>query len=300
MRKKSRNSLWKSILKYRFVYLLLLPVLLYFTVFSYAPLAMGVVQSFLASRLIGPPAFNGLQNYLDLFADYQFWQAFYNSLFMGVFTALFTFGFSLLLALALNEVRTRVVKSCVQSVSYLPHLFSWTVVGGIWVSIFSTNGLLNSFLRLIGAHPGAALMASRGLARWVMVFTGTWQSMGYYAILFLAAIVTIDPGMYEAAQIDGAGRLRQIGCLTLPKLVPTMKVIALLSVMGLLRNFDQVFVMGNSMIQDKVDTLLLYIYNKGILQFQTGLATAAASVVLAATVLITFLLRRLLRYDSSY
>jgi putative aldouronate transport system permease protein len=133
-----------------------------------------------------------------------------------------------------------------------------------------------------------------------MVFTGAWKGAGYFAVLFLAAIVGIDQSIYESAAIDGESRLRQMFYITLPNIVPTMKVVAMLSVMALLRNFDQIFVMGNASIYDKVRNLLYLIYNEGIIKFRIGPATAAATLVLLATLIITFAVRKLIRYDETY
>lgn len=289
----------KLIKKYKAIYVMMLPVLLYFIVFSYYPLILGLIQSFQKSQLIGNPTFNGIQNYVDLFNDYQFRQAFVNSFTIGAGTQIMVFVFALILALGINEVRFKFVKTSIQTVSYLPNLFSWTVVGGMWVTILSSNGMLNGFLNLLG-QPSVQFMADRNCAKLIMILTGAWKDMGYYALLFLASLVSIDGSIYEAAQIDGATRIRQITNITVPELIPTMKIIIILATMGFLRNFDQVFVMENSMILDKIRTLLLYIYTEGILQFKVGVATSAATVVLVTTIVITSIVRKLIRYDENY
>ena len=169
----------------------------------------------------------------------------------------------------------------------------------MWVTILSSNGMLNGFLNLLG-QPSVQFMADRNCAKLIMILTGAWKDMGYYALLFLASLVSIDGSIYEAAQIDGATRIRQITNITVPELIPTMKIIIILATMGFLRNFDQVFVMENSMILDKIRTLLLYIYTEGILQFKVGVATSAATVVLVTTIVITSIVRKLIRYDENY
>lgn len=295
----SNHYQWKQIKKYRVIYFMMIPVLLYFIVFSYYPLALGVVQSLQTDVIIGTPEFAGVQNYANLFADPQFWEAFSNSLIMGAGTQALVIPLALLFALGLNEINNRFVKSTIQTTSYLPNLFSWTVVGGMWVTILSTNGLVNGFTSIFGVK-ATQFMAERNLAQFIMILTASWKALGYYALLFLAAIISIDTSVFEAAQIDGASRLRQLFSISIPELYPTLKIVVLLGVMGLLRNFDQVFVMENSIILDKVNTLLLYIYTNGITHFRVGLATAAATIVLIATLLITFVVRKLIRYDESY
>lgn len=285
--------------KYKAIYIMMLPVLLYFIVFSYYPLLLGIVQSLQKNKLIGTPEFIGIANYKEVLGDYQFKQAFSNSLVIGIGTQLLSFVLSILLAISINEIRNKISKSTMQTVTYLPNLFSWTVVGGMWVFILSTNGLINSVLSLIG-HDSIQFLADTKYSQGIMILTGTWKSIGYYAVLFLASIVSIDSNVYEAAQIDGASRVTQITKIIIPQLIPTMKIIIVLGTMGLLRNFDQVFVMGNPTIMDKVRTLLLYIFTEGITQFKVGKATAAATVVMAATLIITFIVRKLVKYDDNY
>lgn len=285
--------------KHRLIYLMMVPVILYFIVFSYYPLLLGLVQSFQTNSLLGTPGFAGIQNYTQLFSDFQFRQAFVNSFVIGLFTQICTFFASLVFALGLNEVRQNFLRSSVQTISYLPNLFSWAVVGGMWITLLSNTGLINGILNAFGLK-SVQFMAMPGLAKLIMVLTEAWKSTGYCALLFMASIVSINGSIYEAAQIDGASRLKQIVRLTIPELVPTMKVIVLLGAMGLFQNFDQIFVMENSTILDNIRTLLYYIYVNGILQFKVGLATAGATVVLLATFLLTAVVRRLLRYDETY
>ncbi|MEG0742884.1 MAG: sugar ABC transporter permease, partial [Clostridia bacterium] len=125
-----------------------------------------------------------------------------------------------------------------------------------------------------------------------------WKGAGYCAALFLAAIVSIDPTLYEAASIDGASRLQQTAAITVPSIASTIKVVVVLGVMGLLRNFDQIYIMSNASILDKVRNLLYLIYTDGIVQFKIGIASAAACVVLVATMLITFVVRKAIHYDE--
>ena len=168
--------------------------------------------------------------------------------------------------------------------------------------LFAPNGMVNGVLELLqgGNFQPIVFMSEPAFARAIMIFTGAWKGAGYYAVLFLAAIVAIDPSIYESAAIDGASRLRQMFQITVPNIVGTMKVVTMLGVMGLLRNFDQIFIMGKSTILDEVRNLLYLIYTEGITQFKIGNATAAATLVLLATLIITAIVRKLIRYDESY
>jgi len=298
----SAGILWRRIRKYKFIYALFLPIALYFIVFSYYPLALGIINSFRKSKLIGAPEFVGLANYKEVLLNPLYADAFVNTVIVGVGTFVVQFIFGLLIALSLTEIKSNIVKSSVQSVTYLPNLLSWAIVGGMWIKILAPSGMANGFLQLLkgsGFTP-VVFMAEPKYARAIMIFTGAWKGAGYFAVLFIAAIVSINSAIYEAASIDGASRIKQIFYITIPNLVPTMKVIVVLGSMGVLRNFDQIFVMGNSTIYDKIRNLLYLIYTDGIVNFKVGLATAAATLVLIATLLLSSIVRRMTKYDETY
>ena len=296
------GQLWKQVKKYKFIYAMLLPIALYFIIFSYYPLLLGILLSFRKSKLIGIPEFVGLTNYKDVISNPLYIEAFVNTLIVGFATFIVQFTFGLMIALGLNEIKRKSVKSAIQSVTYLPNLLSWAIVGGMWITILSPSGMMNGLRQIIGGSnfTPVIFMSEPHLARAIMVFTGAWKGAGYFAVLFIAAIVSINDTVFEAARIDGASRLKQIINITIPSLVPTMKVIIVLGSMGVLRNFDQIFVMGNSTIYGKVRNLLYLIYTEGIVNFKVGLATAAATLVLIATFLLSTIVRRLTRYDENY
>lgn len=302
MNNKKVINLFKKIKRYRFVYIMLLPVVAYFLIFSYYPLALGIHNSFHKVKVLGGSEFIGLENYKTIINNPLYTQALWNSIIVGVGIFLLQFAWGLLIALLLNEIKGKVVQSAVQTVTYIPNLLSWAVVGGLWITILSPTGMFNGILKLFmgdGFRP-IVFMSEPRFARGIMIFTGAWKGAGYYAALFLAAIVSIDPNLYEAASIDGASRLKQIISITLPNIIPTMKVITILAAMGVLRNFDQIFMMANSSIYDEVRNLLFLIYNEGIIKFNIGPSTAAATLVLLATMIISFTVRKLIGYDDSY
>lgn len=208
------------------------------------------------------------------------------------------FAFPILVAIALNEVTKNVLKRFTQTVIYIPHLFSWVVVGGIWISILSPDGgLVNELLKWAQLEPIHFLTQER-YARPVVIFTAIWKEMGYICIIYLAAIVGINPSMYESARIDGANLWHEIRYITLPQLIPTMKIVLMLNIMSVLKIFDQIFMMSNPLIAHKVDVIMLYTYEKGILQFQMGVASAAAYLVILATLILTIVTRIIIRYDK--
>lgn len=299
--KKDKN-VWKKVKRYRGIYLMLLPVLVYFLVFSYYPLVLGIINSFQKVKILGGSEFAGMDNYINVATSSTYQQALGNSLIVGIGTFLLQFVLGLVIALLLNEVKNKVARSLIQTVTYIPYLLSWAVVGGLWITIFSPTGMINGILEMFfsGDFQPIVFMSEPIFARGIMIFTGAWKGAGYFAALFLATIVSLDSSIYEAAQIDGASRLQQIMRITLPQIKPTMKIVTVLSAMGVLRNFDQIFIMGNPSINDKVQNLLVLIYNDGILKFDVGTATAAATLVLLVTMLISFVVRKLIGYDQAY
>lgn len=299
--KKDKN-VWKKVKRYRGIYLMLLPVLVYFFVFSYYPLVLGIINSFQKVKILGRSEFAGMDNYINVATSSTYQQALGNSLIVGIGTFLLQFVLGLVIALLLNEVKNKVARSLIQTVTYIPYLLSWAVVGGLWIAIFSPTGMINGILEMFssGNFQPIVFMSEPIFARGIMIFTGAWKGAGYFAALFLATIVSLDSSIYEAAQIDGASRLQQIMRITLPQIKPTMKIVTVLSAMGVLRNFDQIFIMGNPSINDKVQNLLVLIYNDGILKFDVGTATAAATLVLLVTMLISFVVRKLIGYDQAY
>ena len=283
--------------KHAALYLMVLPIAIYFLVFAYYPLLRGFIISLQDYRLIGNRPFVGLDNYLAVVRDPTFWQVVQNTLIISSGILVVGFFVPIAVALALNEVVVAAFKKFAQMVVYLPHLFSWVVVGGIWIYLLSPDrGIVNAFIQLFGGDSVSFL--SRGdLARPIMILLPVWKDMGFNAILYLAAIVGISPNLYEAARIDGAGRWQQMRYVTLPQLVPTMKVVLLLSLMGVLRIFDEIFIMRNGAIQRQVDVIMTYVYDKGILQFKLGFATAATFLVILGTVVLVAVARKATRFD---
>jgi len=193
----------------------------------------------------------------------------------------------IVIALALNEVAFLLFKKVSQTAVYLPHLFSWVVIGGMWIYLLSpSGGLVNELLALIDVGP-IRFLTNTTWARATMIGLPIWKDMGYAAIIYLAAITSISPTLYEAARIDGASRFQQAYQITLPLLKPTMKVVFMLNILGLLRIFDQIFVMRNGVIQNGVDVIMTYVYDQGILQYELGYASAISVMVLVTTLVMT-------------
>ena len=269
------------------LYLMILPILAYFAVFVYYPLYQGVLASFQEFKLLGARPYVGWENYQTVWGDPRFWQVVRNTLIIGFGILILGFFPPIVVALSLNELRLALFKKLSQTVVYLPHLFSWVVIGGMWIYLLSPRGgLVNELLALIDVGP-VRFLTNTTWARIMMIVLPIWKDMGYAAIIYLASITAINPTLYEAALIDGASRFQQAYQITLPMLAPTMKVVFMLNILGLLRIFDQIYVMRNPVVQRKVDVLMTFVYDMGIQKYEVGYASAVSVLVLVATLGLT-------------
>ncbi len=278
-------------------HLLFIPVALYLLVFAYYPFLKGLVLSFQENRLFGHRAFVWLDNYRVVITDPDFLHSVVNSLVIGLTDMVLYFILSLALALMLNEVRHAGARRFVQTMAYIPYLLSWAVIGGIWAIVFDIRGLANVVLGLFGRDP-VFFLAETSLARALIVGMGVWRSVGYFALIFYVAISGIDHTLFEAARIDGASRLVQIWRIILPSIRGTMTTVVILLSIGVLTHFDEIYVMANPANKRMIGTLLLYVYENGIVNFRMGTASAGAVLVMMGTILISALVRRLSGYDE--
>ncbi|MEE8441412.1 MAG: ABC transporter permease subunit [Spirochaetia bacterium] len=279
------------------LYLLILPAVVYFILFAYLPVVDGANISFQNYRFVGESEYIGFQNYQRVFDTAGFWRVFRNTVILGFSNVVLTAFIPMLLAMMLNEVVFSPWKRFAQTILYLPHLFSWVVVGGIWIFILSpSGGLVNAIGAAFGADP-VYFLVKEHLARPLYIGINLWKQAGYVCILFLAAIAGINPELYEAAMIDGAGGFKRALYITVPELARTLKVVLLLNVMGALRIFDQIYVMRNEVVAPKVDVLMYYIYIRGLEQFDLGYAAAISVFIFLITLVITLISRRLMKYN---
>lgn len=277
----------RNVKRHAWLYLMILPVIVYFSVFVYYPLYEGTVSSFQEFKLFGAAEWTGTSNYSDVWNDARFWQVVKNTLLIGGGILVFGFFPPIFVALALNEVANLTFKKLAQTTVYLPHLFSWVVIGGMWIFLLSpSGGLINELLGAINIGP-VRFLTNTNWARTMMTVLPIWKDMGYAAIIYLASITSINPSLYEAARIDGASRFQQAYQITMPLLKPTMKVVFMLNILGLLRIFDQIFVMRNAVIQSGIDVIMTYVYDMGIQRYELGFASAISVLVLLTTLLMT-------------
>jgi len=277
------RSTLRQMMQHKALYAMMLPVIAYFAIFVYYPLYEGAIASFQEFKLLGARPYVGWENYETVWNDPRFWQVLRNTLIIGGGILVLGFLPPIIIAVALNELRLMLAKKFTQTVVYLPHLFSWVVVGGMWIYLLSpSGGLVNELLNLIDVGP-VRFLTNATWARVMMIVLPIWKDAGYAAIIYLASITAISPSIYEAARIDGASRFQQVRQITIPLLAPTMKVVFMLNILGLLRIFDQIYVMQNGVVKRQVDVLMTYVYDMGIQKYEVGYASAVSMLVLLAT-----------------
>jgi putative aldouronate transport system permease protein len=200
----------------------------------------------------------------------------WNTVLISAMKLVILFPVPVIVALLVNEVQGSRYRRFVQSAIYLPHFLSWIVIAGVFIAVLSpTDGTVNDILGLFGFAP-VSFMTSEGSILWVLVFSEMWRSAGWDSLLFLAGVMAIDPQLYDAATIDGAGRWRKIWHVTLPALVPTMATVFILNLGAFMSaGFDQVFNFSNDAIRDRIDILDTYVYRMGLVGGEYAYATAA-------------------------
>ena len=293
-----KKTILQEFWQVKILYLIILPAALYFIILSFFPVLDGFKMSFQDYRLVGKSAFVGLENYQKMFNTPGFWRVFGNTVILGMSNVFLTALVPMLIALSLNEISFSPGKRFTQSILYLPHLFSWVVVGGIWIFILSPNaGLLNAIRNIFGLD-SVYFLAKEKYARIILITVNLWKQSGYVCIIYLAAIVGINPQLYEAAMIDGANGWQRTLYITIPELMRTLKIVFLLNLMGALRIFDQVYVMRNEVTAPKVDVLMYYVYIHGLEKFKIGYASAIATFIFIITLVVTLVVKRGTRYRA--
>ncbi len=259
------------------LYLFLVPGLLYFIIFCYIPM-YGVVIAFQEYSPIqgffGSP-WVGLKNFEYLFTSDSFLKVFKNSLVISILRLVWGFPAPILLAVLLNEVKLQRFKKCSQTILYLPHFISWVVLSGMIINLLSpSSGAINFLIEMLGGEKKAFLQ-DPGCFRSILVISDIWKEAGWGTIVYLAAISSIDSEMYEAARIDGAGMLQKMIYITIPSIVPTITVLFILRLGSILRNgFEQIFMLYSPIVYDVADVFETYTYRMALVEGRFSFATA--------------------------
>lgn len=262
-----KKSLWKYIVYNRYMYLMLVPGLLYILIFDYLPMG-GIIIAFQDfNPFIGflKSPWVGFDNFQKLFTTPRFWEILRNTLLISTYKLVWGFPAPIILALMLNEVRHRRYKRTLQTIYYLPHFISWVVIGGIMQSLLSVEyGMLKEIFELFNIKK-FNLLGSTKYFRSLLVMSDVWRGAGWGTIIYLAAISNIDPELYEAARIDGAGRLKQAWFITMPGILSVTVLQLILAIGGLMNaGFDQIMALQRPVVQSVSDIFETYIYRTGL------------------------------------
>ncbi|MDF2668835.1 MAG: protein lplB [Paenibacillus sp.] len=258
------------------LWLIALPGVIHFVLFRYVPMVGNVIafQDFnIFSGFTGSP-WVGFKHFANMFTYAEFYNILTNTLLLSLYSLVFGFPAPLILALLLNEIGRDWFKRWVQTLLYLPHFLSWVIVGSIFINILSTDGFLNMILGWFSSSK-IDYLTQPEYFRSMIVSMGIWKEMGWGMIIYLAALSGINPSLYEAAMVDGAGRFRQMWYITLPSLMPAIVVLFLLRVGHVLdSNVEQVLIMLNPLVRDVGEVIDTYVYRVGLLSSQFSLTTA--------------------------
>ena len=258
----------KPFVSARPLHLMLLPAVVLLIVYNYVPMA-GIVMAFqrfdifLGIRAFWESEWVGFQNYRDLIRMGDPIEVVVNTMNIAVWKIIFGTIVPLFVALLLNELRSSGVRRIVQTVIYLPHFLSWVILGGIFRSMFSIDGLVNQFTGVLGFESISFLQSNSWFVP-VLILTETWKQFGFGTIIYLAAIIGLDPGLYESAIIDGANRVQQARYITIPGIASTVILLLVIRLRGILRaGFDQVFNLYNPQVYETGDIISTFVYRMG-------------------------------------
>lgn len=270
---------WKEFKKQKFLMFCAFLFVVYGIIFYYVPLGgwLMAFQNYKPRTGLLHSQFVGLDKFKFLFSDATFLRVIRNTLAMGVLNLVTTFVMAIVFAILLNEVRNVKGKKCVQTISYLPHFLSWIIVTGILHDAMSTNGIINEVLVALHIIKEPINFFAHPQYFWpIVAFANVWKETGWNAIIYLSAITSIDPSLYEAASIDGAGRWAKIKNITLPSIRPTIMILLLMNVGNVLNaGFEVQYLLGNGLIKSVSDTIDIYVLTWGISQNDYSLGTAA-------------------------
>lgn len=270
---------WKEIKQQKVLLIWAAILVVYGVIFYYLPLAgwLMAFQNYKPKDGLLHSAFIGLDKFKQLFTDITFLQTLRNTLAMGVINLIATFITAIVFAILLNEIVSKGGKKVVQTISYLPHFLSWIIVTGILHDALSGSGIVNELLLKFHIVDQSINFFAHPKYFWpIVAFANVWKETGWNAIIYLAAITAIDPSLYEAASIDGAGRWAKIKYVTLPGIKPTIMILLLMNVGNVLNaGFEIQYLLGNGLVQSVSQTIDIYVLKWGISQSDYSIGTAA-------------------------
>lgn len=268
----------KELQRNKYVYIMLIPVVLFYLIFSYGPmygLLMAFQKSYSPIKGIMAGQWIGFDNFKMFIESYYFWRIIKNTLILSFYSIIFGFPAPIILALLLNEVRNKWFKSTIQTVSYMPHFISVVVVVGMLKTFSALDGGLFNVVRSFFDLQPVMFLAEKDMFRPLYILSNIWQGAGWASIIFLAALSGIDPQLYEAAKIDGAGRWKQLLNITLPGIMPTVVVMLILRLGAVMNSdFQKILLMQTAPTYETSDVISTFVYRSGVLEGNYTYSTA--------------------------
>lgn len=303
MKKESYAArLWQNIKKHKSLYLMIIPIVLYYLVFCYYPMygAQIAFRDYSPKKgIVGSP-WVGFKHFLDFFKSVYFGRLIRNTLSINLKNLIFGFPAPIIFALLLNEVRWTKFKRTVQTVSYMPHFISTVVIAGMVLQFTATDGFITQIMMLFG-YPKQNLMLNPALFQPIYVISDIWQSVGWGSIIYISAVSGINGELYEAARMDGAGRWKQMLHVTLPGILPTIITMFVMRVGNMMNlGFEKIFLMYNSSIYETADVISTYVYRKGLVDQSYSFSTAVGLFNSAINLLLLFGANKLCKRLTDY
>lgn len=289
VKRNGRVTTWQKVKRYKWIYLMLMPALLYFVFFRVTAI-IGMKLAFYDYKIVGDNTFVGLKYFKMLFDTPAFWTIMKNTLLISSIKIFLLFPFPVIFALLLNEVGRTKFGKFVQVISYMPHFLSWVIIAGIWIDAFSQGGIVTEIMKVFGMEY-KNLMVSKSAIIPILTGSEMWRSIGWDSIIYLSAILGINRELYDAAAIDGAGRWKTAKHIILPALAVPMVTVLILNVGFIMSaGLDQILNFSNDAVLSRIDIIDTYVYRIGLVNTQYSFATAASlfkGVIGTAMVLIT-------------
>ncbi len=258
------------------LYLLVLPVLVYYIIFHYTPMFGAIIafKNYSPSLGIFGSSWAGLTHFKDFFSSYYFGRILKNTLVLSVYTIVFCFPAPIILALLMNELRSRIFLKVTQTIVYLPRFVSIIVICSLIKTFTYSDGIINDILApFLGQR--IPFLQEPKYFRTVYIISEIWQTMGWDSIIYMAALAGVDQELYEAARVDGAGKLRQLWCVTLPSIAPTIVVLLIIKVGSMMNiGYEKIILLYNESVYETADIISTFIYRKGLLDFSWSYSTA--------------------------
>ena len=294
LNKGVRKALVREILKNHALYIMLIPVVVWFILFQYKPMYGTIIafKDFKPFLGFSGSEWVGFKHFIAFFDSYYFGRILRNTILISVYQLVFGFPAAIILALLLNEVKNQIYKRVVQSISYLPHFISLVVVCGMIIDFMQPDGIINRIVVGIGlAKEPINFLILPEWFRTIFVGTGIWQSVGWSSIIFLAALSGINPNLYEAAAVDGAGRWKQMWNITLPGILPTIIILLIMNIgQFMIVGFDKIILLYNPATYETADVIGSFVYRRGIMEANysftaaVGLFNSVINLILLVTV----------------